>query len=101
MIFTDERHIWHTEQEQLANSLANKSYDDVYNELENYRSILVFKGEPKYTAPQRLMQLLTVPLIPVLFVVMGVKYVITGDKYLDSWLRRIGMTSERVNKYFL
>ena len=101
MIFTDERNIWHSEQEDLANFLANKSFDEVYDDLNNYKSILVFSGEPRYTAPQRLMQLITAPLIPVLFVVMGIKYVITGDKYLDSWLRKIGLTSEIVNKYFL
>jgi len=101
MIFTDERHIWNSEQEDLAELLANKSYDEVYDILHKYKSILVVSGEPRYTAPQRLIQLITAPLIPVLFVVMGVKYVITGDKYLDSWLRKIGLNSERTNKYFL
>lgn len=101
MIFSDERYIWSSEQEQLAELLANKSYDQVYDELHKYKSILVVSGEPRYTAPQRLIQLLTAPLIPVLFVVMGIKYVLTGDKYLDSWLRRIGLTSEKINKYFL
>jgi len=101
MIFTDERNIWHSEQENLAELLANKNYDEVYDELQKYKSILVMSGGSRYTAPQRMIQLITAPLIPVLFVVMGVKYVITGDKYLDSWLRRMGLNSERVNKYFL
>ena len=101
MIFTHERHIWHAEQEDLAELLANKNHDEVYAILHKYKSILVVSGEPRYTALQRLIQLITVPLIPVLFVVMGVKYVLTGDKYLDSWLRKIGLTSERTNKYFL
>ena len=101
MIFTDERHIWDLEQDNLAELLANKSYHEVYDELHKYKSILVVSGEPRYTAPQRLIQLLTTPLLPVLFVAMGVKYVITGDKYLDSWLRKIGLNSERTNKYFL
>ena len=101
MIFTDERAIFYSETEHLAELLANKNFDEVYDELENYKAVLVNAGEPRYSAPQRLVQLLTVPLIPVLFVVMGFKYVITGDKYLDSWLRKIGLTSERVNKYFL
>ena len=101
MIFTDERHIWDSDQEQLAKLLANKSYDEVYDELYRYKSIHVLCGEPRYTAPQRLIQLLTAPLIPFLFIVMGVKYVITGDKYLDAWLIKIGLTSERINKYFL
>ena len=101
MIFTDERAIWNSEQEQLAELLTNKSYDEVYDELHKYKSVLVVSGEPRYTAPQRLIQLLTAPLIPFLVIIMGIKYVVTGDKYLDSWLRKIGMTSERTNKYFL
>ena len=73
----------------------------ISGELHKYKSILVISGEPRYTAPQRLIQLLTAPLIPFLLIAMGVKYVITGDKYLDSWLMKIGLTSERTNKYFL
>ena len=101
MIFTDERVIFYSEKEHLAELLANKSFDEVCDELENYKAVLVNAGESRYTAPQRLVQLLTAPLIPVLFVVMGFKYVVTGDKYLDSWLRKIGLTSEILNKYFL
>ena len=73
MIFSDERNIWHSEQEDLASLLANKNQDEIYEILENYKSILVVVGKPRYTAPQRLIQLLTTPLIPVLFLTYGCK----------------------------
>ena len=101
MIFSDERNIWNSEQEDLAELLANKSRDDVYDELHKYKSILVVSGDTRYTAVQRAVQLLTAPLLPLLFILMGVKWIMTGDKYLDSWLCKVGMTSEMTNKYFL
>jgi hypothetical protein len=101
MIFSDEKNLWNSEQEALAASLANKSEDDIFEILENYRSILVKKGRARYTAIQRLIQILTVPLFPVLFLLMFIKWICTGDKYLDSWFCKIGLTSERTNKYFM
>jgi hypothetical protein len=101
MIFSDERNIWFSEQEDLAGRLANKSEDDIFEILEEYKSILVKKGKTRYTGMQRLIQILTIPLMPVLVILMFVKWVCTGDKYLDSWLRRLGLTSERTNKYFM
>lgn len=101
MIFSDERNIWNSEQEDLAELLANKNQDEIFDILDGYKSLLVKVGEPRYTTAQRLIQLLTIPLIPCLFLLMGVKYIITGDKYLDSWLCKIGMNSERTHKYFL
>ena len=100
MIFTDERSIWNNDQEELSELLANKSCEEVFDILEEYKYLLV-KLDPRHTALQRLIQLLTSPLIPVLIIIMGIKYIVTGDKYLDSWLRKIGMTSKRTNKYFL
>jgi hypothetical protein len=101
MIFTDERDIWFSDQDELASKLANKSHEDIFNILEDYKSILVVSGSPRYTATQRLIQLLSAPLIPFLILLMGVKWVLTGDKYLDSWLKRIGLTTEITRKYFL
>tara|TARA_R110000787_G_scaffold264649_1_gene370568 strand:- start:329 stop:634 length:306 start_codon:yes stop_codon:yes gene_type:complete len=101
MIFSDEKELWASEQETLAYLLANKSQSDIFDILNDYKSILVKVGKPKYTAAQRLIQILTVPLMPILLILMFVKWVLTGDKYLNSWLNRIGLTSERTDKYFM
>ena len=101
MIFSDERNIWFSEQEDLAGMLANKSKDDVFEILEDYKSILVKKGKPRYTAIQRFVQILTLSLVPFLFILMFIKWVFTGEKHLDSWFRKAGLTNEITNKYFL
>ena len=101
MIFSDEKELWFSEQDTLAHLLANKSHEEVFEVLDNYKSILVKVGKTKYTAAQRLIQILTIPLMPILVILMFVKWVFTGDKYLNSWLNRIGLTSERTDKYFM
>ena len=101
MIFSDEKDLWFSEQDTLAHLLANKSQSDVFDILNDYKSILVKVGKPKYTASQRLIQVLTIPLMPILVILMFVKWVLTGDKYLNSWLNRIGLTSARTDKYFM
>lgn len=101
MIFSDERSMWNSEQEDLAGRLANKSEDDIFEILEEYKSILVKKGKTRCTAAQRLIQILTVPLFPFLFLLMFIKWICTGEKHLDSWFCKIGLTSERTNKYFM
>ena len=101
MIFSDEKELWFSEQDTLAYLLANKSQEEVFETLDNYKSILVKVDKTKYTAAQRLIQILTIPLMPILVIMMFVKWVFTGDKYLNSWLNRIGLTSERTDKYFM
>ena len=101
MIFSDEKELWFSEQDTLAHLLANKSQSDIFDILDNYKSILVKVGKPKYTVAQRLIQISTIPLMPILLILMLVKWVLTGDKYLNSWLNKVGLTSERTDKYFM
>tara|TARA_B110000902_G_scaffold69158_1_gene81936 strand:+ start:378 stop:683 length:306 start_codon:yes stop_codon:yes gene_type:complete len=93
--------IYSQEQEDIAALLANKSRDDIYDILEVYDSVLVLTFTGKYTAIQRAIQILTVPIIPLFFILMGIKWIVTGDKYLDSWFRKIGLSANTADKYFV
>ena len=87
--------------EDLADLLANKSRDDIYDILEAYDSVLVLTFTGKYTAIQRAIQILTIPTIPFLIILMGIKWIVTGDKYLNTWLCKIGLSASIANKYFI
>ena len=101
MINTDERNLWFSEQDDLACLLADKSQEEIFEILEDYKSILVKSRRSRYTAIQRSIQILTLPLVPILFLIMFIKWIFTGDKYLDSWFRKVGLTTEITNKYFM
>ena len=93
--------IYMQEQEYLADLLANKSRHEIYNILEEYDSIVLPILNQKYTPMQRAVQVLTIPTIPFLFILMGIKWIVTGDKYLNSWLCKIGLSASITNKYFI
>jgi len=93
--------IYNQEQEDLAALLANKSRDDIYDIIEGREFVMLPILNPKYTAMQRATQILTIPVIPLFFILMGVKWIVTGDKYLNSWLRKVGLTASITDKYFL
>tara|TARA_R110000851_G_scaffold173075_1_gene319386 strand:+ start:94 stop:399 length:306 start_codon:yes stop_codon:yes gene_type:complete len=99
---TQKRHtIYNQEQEDLAALLANKSRDDIYDIIGGREYVMLPILNPKYTAIQRATQLLTIPVIPLFFILMGIKWIVTGDKHLDSWFRKIGVSAATVDKYFL
>tara|TARA_R110002110_G_C12993706_1_gene675027 strand:- start:136 stop:441 length:306 start_codon:yes stop_codon:yes gene_type:complete len=93
--------IYIQEQEDLAELLANKSRDDIYDILEGYSYLMLPTLNHKYTAIQRAIQVLTIPTIPFLIILMGIKWIVTGDKYLNSWLCKIGLSASITNKYFI
>ena len=93
--------IYMQEQEDLADLLANKSRHEIYNILEEYDSIVLPILNQKYTPMQRAVQVITIPTIPFLLSLMGFKWIITGDKYLASWFRKIGVSAATLDKYFI
>ena len=93
--------IYNQKQENLSALLANKSRDDIYDILEGFEYVMLPILNNKYTAIQRAIQVLTIPAIPLFFILMGVKWIVTGDKYLDSWLCKVGLTAAITNKYFV
>ena len=97
----NRKNMYSNEIEDLADLLANKSRDDIYDILEAYDSVLVLTFTGKYTAIQRAIQILTIPTVPLFFILMGIKWIITGDKYLNSWICRVGLSASITNKYFL
>tara|TARA_R110000765_G_scaffold11095_1_gene35405 strand:- start:288 stop:593 length:306 start_codon:yes stop_codon:yes gene_type:complete len=97
----NRKNMYSNEIEDLADLLANKSRDDIYDILEAYDSVLVLTFTGKYTAIQRAIQILTIPTVPLFFILMGIKWIITGDKYLNTWLCKIGLSASITNKYFI
>jgi hypothetical protein len=100
MIFNDERAIYCDEQEEISIKFENKSRDEIYDMLEDYDKILILSGDVKYKWYERFGQVLTIPLIPILLLLVGVKWMVTGDQYLNSWCKKSGI--ERVlRRYFI
>ena len=93
--------IYSEEQEDLARLLANKTEMEIYYILEMYDSVLVATFTNKYTAIQRAIQILTIPILPLFFILMGIKWIVTGDKYLNPWFCKVGLTASITNKYFI
>ena len=93
--------IYNQEQDDLSALLANKSRDDIYDIIEGREFVMLPTLNHKYTAIQRATQLLTIPVLPLFFILMGIKWIVTGDKYLNSWLCKVGLTAAITDKYFL
>ena len=93
--------IYNQEQEDLAALLANKSRDDIYDIIGGREYVMLPALDHKYTSIQRAVQVLTIPIIPLFFILMGIKWIVTGDKYLNSWLCKVGLSASITNKYFL
>lgn len=89
MINLDERSLWWSEQDKLARVLSNKTPDEINELLEMYNYIFVLKYN-KVTPLQRIVKVLTLTLIPFLLLTGCVKWVLTGDRFLDGWLQKIG-----------
>lgn len=86
MRFKDEKYLWNADVEAIAEGLANKSKEDVLQVLDGYNVIKLTSIErPKVTAFNRLMFLLL--FIP-LATAAGIKWMMTGDCYLDSWAKK-------------
>jgi hypothetical protein len=86
MRFTDERELWCSDVEDIAEKLANKDLHAVLDILEvNNVICLTSIDRPKTSALGRIS---SVPVFAVLMVASLIKWVVTGDRYLDSWIKR-------------
>lgn len=86
MRFSDEKHMWYADTEKLAEKLANKTERQVQDILDEHNVIKLITGDrPSVTALGRVtMVLLFIPLV----IATVVKWFLTGDRYLDSWVKR-------------
>ena len=86
MRFSDEKHMWYSDTEKLAEKLANRTEQQVQDILDTHHVIKLTTGDrPDVTALGRVtMVLLFVPLV----IATVVKWFLTGDRYLDSWVKR-------------
>lgn len=88
MIFSDERDLFVSEIEDLSQKLANKSAKEIEQILDdgNYRLMyLAYKGDDLNTFKNRL----ALPfIVPILCIICLIKWIISGDYYLDSWARK-------------
>lgn len=86
MRFKDEKYLWNADVEDIAGMVANKSKEDVLQVLDNYNVIKLTSIErPKVTAFNRFMfVLLFIPLATT----ASIKWMMTGDGYLDTWAKK-------------
>jgi hypothetical protein len=86
MRFLDEKELWNSEVEDVAEKLANKSKVEIIDILYEQDVIrLRSTTRPKNNLFNRLMFIILV--IP-LFILCGIKWCFTGNMYLDSWEKR-------------
>lgn len=92
MLLNDERILWSSETEELALKLENKSRDEILDILEDGDVIRIRQGDIKSTLMQRISCILTaIPFVIILFGASAIKQLITGDRYLNSWVRKLKM----------
>ena len=86
MRFKDEKQMWHADTELLAGRLANKTERQVQEILDEHDVIKLRSGErPTVNVLGRI-------LFPVVCLVLiplsAIKWVVTGDRYLDVYAKR-------------
>tara|TARA_B110000977_G_scaffold50548_1_gene68655 strand:+ start:121 stop:429 length:309 start_codon:yes stop_codon:yes gene_type:complete len=86
MLFKDEQIMWFPEKENLIGRLANKSEREIDLEMRDSEVIILrLRDKPKAPAIGRILM----PVIMIFFLIlMFIKWVITGEKYLDSWCKK-------------
>lgn len=101
MLFKGERVLWCAEVEKIASLMANKSAEEIEEILEQYDVVSIKAiDRPKESALRRLVKaLLFIPVHLGAFLLMGVKWLITGDQYLDSWIKRSRLLSMALDLY--
>ena len=90
MILLDEQYLFVHDREILAKDLANKSEEECYRILCGYKrgqeivtiSLATEDGIKWYNRTSMLV------VVPLLFLLAGVKWLFTGQMYLDSWARK-------------
>lgn len=80
-----ERVLWNSQVEDIANKLHMKSAEDVYSILDGYDVITLKTVYVETTLSNRVSYLLLfIPLI----LLASIKWILTGNFYLDSWAKR-------------
>lgn len=90
MRFIDEKQMWYSEVESLAADLANKSEREVFDLL-NERDVIQLATCERIKTPA-MGRLLLILLMPALLILSATKWILTGDKYLDSWIKKLHCT---------
>ena len=89
-IFKKERTLWYNETVNLADELANKSREDIMECLQDRDLIEIRTNkDPVTSVGYRCFRFFAyVPVCLVLLVLSAVKYIATGDQYLNSWAKK-------------
>ncbi len=86
MRFKDERNMWHSETEDLAEALADKSASEIQEILDEHDVITLRTGERERL--NIFNRLFWIAAFPILFSLFCVKWLLTGDGHLDSWAKK-------------
>ena len=86
MRFSDEKQMWHADTERLVKQMANKSEQELLDIFDKHDIIkIVSTDRPEVATFNRLMfVLLFIPLT----VLAATKWMVSGDRYLDSWAKK-------------
>jgi hypothetical protein len=86
MRFKDEKHMWFVDTEILACELENKSKDEIQNILDQNDVITLKSGDRPNTSI--LGRTLFFPSFIILTIMGMIKWIITGDRYIDSLIKK-------------
>jgi len=96
MILKDERDFFVHDIEILAEKLEHKSKDEILEILDNGVNrlcYLKYSGEDKNKWYNRLAM---IPLLPVLYFISFVKWVLTGQMHLDTWQKKYKIVDKMI-----
>ena len=86
MRFTDEKPMWYADTEMLAKQLSNKTEREV-QEIFDKHDVIKLKSTKRPSASFMNRLVLVIVFIP-LVILSFIKWVVTGDRYLDSWVKK-------------
>jgi hypothetical protein len=84
--------LWYAETEDLSHKLANKSARELQEIFDSGDIIELRTAKDKRV--NTIGRLLSVPTFVLLILLSGVKWLVTGDRYLDSWFKQSKILSK-------
>lgn len=90
MIFTDEKEMWYSETEKLAEKLSNKTQREI-QEILDESDVIALRSIDRPKDNKILNRFVFILLFVPLLLLSAIKWIFTGDKYLDSWFKKYKM----------
>lgn len=95
MRFKDEKEMWYADTEHLAAKLADKSQKEIQEILDD-RDVIKLRSCER-SSISFLGRLSSIVVFPSLIILMAVKWLVSGDRYLDSWAKKYKFLNSIIN----